>query len=332
MPILTGSILSAAMSALLACSATGTPVPMSYGEDVLHGPIRAIEVVLETQDGPARGWIAEVDLSWRDQQGRAVEIEVTGPIDEKEEARLEPTDVWAERVSATLAVNANFFGWLGGGMAEVQGLAVSDGLVVSTPRISGDRPDPAVLFFEADGVVRADATYQGRDLPPGVTEAVAGIGPSGTSPVPGSMLVEEGEATGWTARVEPDQRHPRTAIGVSRDGTRVYVAVIDGRQPGWSVGVTLPELAETMRAIGAWEAVNLDGGGSSAFVLRSSTEDPMTNRPSGGRFRAVANSIGFRLPMTEPIHPGGAGQEPPDGDHRTGEAEEPQMPSEENDQ
>jgi len=62
-----------------------------------------------------------------------------------------------------------------------------------------------------------------------------------------------------------DRRHPRTAIGVLSDG-RVVVLVADGRRPSHSLGMTLLELAAELRRLGAVEAMNLDGGGSSVLV------------------------------------------------------------------
>jgi exopolysaccharide biosynthesis protein len=70
-------------------------------------------------------------------------------------------------------------------------------------------------------------------------------------------------------------RHPRTAIGVTGDG-RVLLVVVDGRQPAWSEGALLGELAELLRGLGAVDAINLDGGGSSTMVLNGR----VINRPS----------------------------------------------------
>ena len=57
-------------------------------------------------------------------------------------------------------------------------------------------------------------------------------------------------------------RQPRTLAGVRADGT-VLLVTVDGRRPGWSVGMTLPEAARLMLSLGARDALNLDGGGSS---------------------------------------------------------------------
>lgn len=70
-------------------------------------------------------------------------------------------------------------------------------------------------------------------------------------------------------------RAPRTAIGWQPDGT-ILLVVVDGRQPQWSVGMTLAELADLMRDLGCQEALNLDGGGSTTMVVR----DRVVNRPS----------------------------------------------------
>ncbi|MBO2458787.1 phosphodiester glycosidase family protein [Actinomadura violacea] len=86
---------------------------------------------------------------------------------------------------------------------------------------------------------------------------------------------------------------PRTAAGVSRDGRHLYLAVVDGRSET-SGGVTVAELAGLLARAGASDGVNLDGGGSSAFVARAPGEPSATvrNVPSDGRERAVANGIG----------------------------------------
>jgi exopolysaccharide biosynthesis protein len=80
--------------------------------------------------------------------------------------------------------------------------------------------------------------------------------------------------------------HPRTAAGVTADGA-LLLLVVDGRQEA-SRGVSLSELARIMRGLGAVEAVNLDGGGSSAIVVKGHR----LNHPTGGTTeRAVATAV-----------------------------------------
>lgn len=88
--------------------------------------------------------------------------------------------------------------------------------------------------------------------------------------------------------------NPRTAAGVALHGRRLLLVVIDGRRPGYSVGTTTRQTAELMRDLGAVDAVNLDGGGSTAMVIRDGASGAirLVNRPSDvtGE-RPVANAL-----------------------------------------
>ena len=82
------------------------------------------------------------------------------------------------------------------------------------------------------------------------------------------------------------RRHPRSGLG-TRNGTLVLVAV-DGRQPGYSEGMTLYEFAKLFVELNCTDAMNLDGGGSTTIVVR----DRVVNSPSGGSERALVNALG----------------------------------------
>jgi exopolysaccharide biosynthesis protein len=82
------------------------------------------------------------------------------------------------------------------------------------------------------------------------------------------------------------QRHPRTIMGTYGNGDLVLI-VVDGRQTGWSQGVTLEEMQVKLLDLGVIDAYNLDGGGSSAFVF----DGRVLNRPSDGSERPVVNNI-----------------------------------------
>lgn len=83
-----------------------------------------------------------------------------------------------------------------------------------------------------------------------------------------------------------DSRAPRTALGVTETG-RLLLVTVNGRQPGISVGMTLEELAQLMIDLGAHQAMNLDGGGSTTMVIR----DMVLNLPSDGIERPVSNGL-----------------------------------------
>lgn len=88
-------------------------------------------------------------------------------------------------------------------------------------------------------------------------------------------LVREGASVARACRSLFCRRHPRTGVGVTEEGT-VLLVVVDGRSRR-SVGMTLRRFARTMRELGAVEAMNLDGGGSSAMWIRGRG---VVNRPS----------------------------------------------------
>jgi hypothetical protein len=82
-------------------------------------------------------------------------------------------------------------------------------------------------------------------------------------------------------------RNPRTLAGVKSDGTLLLVTV-DGRRPGYSAGMSLTEAARLMQSLGAREAMNLDGGGSTTMVVGGR----VVNRPSDrGGERPVGDGV-----------------------------------------
>ncbi len=85
-------------------------------------------------------------------------------------------------------------------------------------------------------------------------------------------------------------RHPRTAVGYDKEG-RLYLVVVDGRQPSISNGASLTDLAIILLDLGATDALNLDGGGSSSFILEDGEEFRTMNSPSDGTLRKVYNSL-----------------------------------------
>jgi exopolysaccharide biosynthesis protein/3',5'-cyclic AMP phosphodiesterase CpdA len=91
---------------------------------------------------------------------------------------------------------------------------------------------------------------------------------------------------------------PRTAIGFSRDGRKMFLLTADGRQPAFADGLGLDELANMMVELGAYSALNLDGGGSTTIVAREpgGTTAQVVNRPSDGAERNVPNGLGLFAP------------------------------------
>ncbi|HSV73742.1 MAG TPA: phosphodiester glycosidase family protein [Chthonomonadales bacterium] len=123
-----------------------------------------------------------------------------------------------------------------------------------------------------------------------VTEAVSG-GPWLLRQ--GATLVD-GREQGFDEATFTLRTHPRTAAGVTPDG-RLLLVTVDGRQRH-SRGMSLAELAATMKRLGATDAINLDGGGSTTMVARGL----VLNAPSDGSPRPVANAL---VVFADPLDP-----------------------------
>jgi exopolysaccharide biosynthesis protein len=116
-------------------------------------------------------------------------------------------------------------------------------------------------------------------LAPWMTEAVSGH----PTLVAGGVRRDNNGDAGLCA-----QRHPRTALGLTRDRRTLIMAVVDGRTTG-RIGMTCDELTNLLLEHGAHDAVNLDGGGSSALWMAGRG---VLNRPSDGSLRRAGNHLG----------------------------------------
>ncbi|WP_211239512.1 phosphodiester glycosidase family protein [Jiangella gansuensis] len=177
-----------------------------------------------------------------------------------------------------------------GSAAATAEVTVVDGVVTATGTTPGSGPIPAdtiVLVGRDSGAAAllrlepgdtVDVTYAPRSDLGEVAVAVGG----------NHMLVEDGVQRPFTD-TEPAAR---SAIGLSEDGRTMYLVSIDGKQ-AHSRGTTLGETAEIMLDLGAHDALNIDGGGSSTLVVRDpgTDERSVVNSPSDGSERSVANGL-----------------------------------------
>lgn len=171
-------------------------------------------------------------------------------------------------------VNADFFDM--GGTNVMRGLCIKDGVVMTG---TGDRPWFGITK-DGEAVMGVAADYE--KYKGNLQHAVGG-----------SHIMLRGDNTSNIAvgTEFADTRHPRTAVGTKPDGS-VVIMVVDGRQSDISNGASLADLAEMFSSLGCSEAINLDGGGSSTFVLKNSKgEFVVENSPSAGALRAVANGL-----------------------------------------
>lgn len=120
----------------------------------------------------------------------------------------------------------------------------------------------------------------------------------GTVLASGPLLMEDGVQSDWSSCSQSfiDTRHPRSAIFTKADGTVVMVTV-DGRSEGNADGMSIPELAYLVRILGAEDALNLDGGGSTTLWIKGAAENGVVNYPCDNKLfdhageRSVSNII-----------------------------------------
>ena len=158
--------------------------------------------------------------------------------------------------------------WFAGQPVDISGLAASAGQVRSSTSSHA-----ASVWIDGAGHMRmgvAPEADAGQTAVGRLREGMAGF----------QQIVKQGKVVTSPGGAE----HPRTAIGVDRTGKRVWLVVVDGRQPGFSEGMNVHELAEQMHQLGCWDAMNMDGGGSSVMgMVDAKGEMRVINSPSDRR-------------------------------------------------
>lgn len=144
-----------------------------------------------------------------------------------------------------------------------------NGGVVVTARVASDAAATISLLGEGDS-----ATIKWSPGWPGVSDVLGG----------GEILVRDGGVAVSRCYSYLCRKHPRTAVGVTAEG-KILMVVVDGRS--LFSGATLVSLAKLMVQLGAVDALNLDGSGSSTMVVNGK----VVNKPSDGHERAVASAL-----------------------------------------
>lgn len=194
---------------------------------------------------------------------------------------------------AQVAINASYFLPFEGGSkgaddyyphegdpVSASGAVIAQGRTVSPVETTLDERVDAMLCFRK-GTARI---VDGQKCPDGFSDGVAA----------GPRMLDHGKAVAMTLdyAIKPQ---PRTVFALSGDSRTAWIVTVDGRQPD-SAGVGLPALADYLRSIGAREAINLDGGGSTTLAVEGADGAPrILNRTihTGivGRERPVANHV-----------------------------------------
>ena len=194
-----------------------------------------------------------------------------------------------------LAINADFFNM---DTFQPRGQLTLEGNIIQT---YGTRATP---FF----AVLKDGSFAIRPFGSSmadVQEAVAGY----------HWLVRDGAVV----TNDDTELAPRTAIGLKADGT-VVVFATDGRQEGYSMGLTIQDTGELMKNAGCVNAINLDGGGSTTFATRYSngaSDLKIRNSPSDSTGERVVTSALLLVAQSCSHKYGGSYTQNADGTHTT---------------
>jgi hypothetical protein len=250
-------------------------------------------------NGPKTGWIPENASFFIDGTGPHV-----GPMATKSKLKQHPKWSISNLNSPTVATNGlglytSDWGWTKGysvtdGKKFAREVVIVNGRVKSNRTVltKGQRIRGQVLIGRGSAAktlkrlkVGQRATFVSK-VKPGAQMAITGD----------RALLLHGVRTVINDRL----MHPRTAVGIDADGRKLLILVIDGRS-AVSRGYTMVELANMMLALGAEDALNLDGGGSSAmYTRRIDGTMGVINEPSDGHERQVANSLGLMYDGTLP--------------------------------
>lgn len=218
------------------------------------------------------------------------------PSTENDEFKARTTSEFLNEFKLQLALNANFFfpfrekaPWdyypQSGDRVSAVGQAISNGTTYST----GESAWSALCFSASQ---QAQIAAKGQ-CPMGTTQAVAGS----------NLLLSKGKINKiLEGTADSDGLYSRTAVGIDQTGKKLWIVAIDDKQPLYSEGVTQEELAEILLKLGAYNALNLDGGGSTTLVQATSTGAEILNSPVHTKIpmreRSVANHLGFfALPL-----------------------------------
>ncbi len=200
---------------------------------------------------------------------RAPGVELfTTPHAGPRETTSETTSEFLAHHRLQVAINANFYDpCCTPGDKDLLGLAMSGGEVVSPAVAKGI----GTAAFVATRDNFATILKTGEDFrTSGLWTAVAGT----------EVVLVDGRRTVSDIKFNK-ATHPRTALGLTRDGRHLILLVIDGRQEGYSVGATMDEVVDWLVRFGAADGLNLDGGGSTALVRDVDGQPKLVSRPSG---------------------------------------------------
>jgi len=115
-----------------------------------------------------------------------------------------------------------------------------------------------------------------------------------------ARLIMDGGRLSNTTSSHWNDLHPRSAVGISQDGTRMVLVLVEGRQTGRAAGMSLHSVIRYLEHLGAYNALEFDGGGSSALAARVGGINRLVSTPSDGSERYVPMGLGIMVEEQQP--------------------------------
>ncbi len=232
---------------------------------------KGVQYATGYSDGPhtQRVYAIQIDL-----QAPGISVSTTPKSGSCSETLSQQTSRFLAASGAKVAINAGFFTPCCATTSEcktVSGLAISQGQLVSAAVSSGT--GSAILRIGTNNAASFDLTTNNVYDTTGIVTAIGGDVLLLTN---GLYAVDPGYAPATTVDA-------RTAVGLSQNNRYLILLVIDGDQPGWSDGATYAETANWLTLFGAWNGLDLDGGGASTMAGSDNRGGALVlNRPIDG--------------------------------------------------
>jgi hypothetical protein len=293
--IMKNTRIAFAIPTLLAASTFTSAQAATFGIGDYTGLYQGIEettATIQGGSGTSQAYIVRIDLAapgigFATTAGKPGTTPNTGSTPE---VVTQTTSQFLQSSGAQIAINTNFFSCPcvtnASNTEYLLGLEISNGKLVSS-----DQSGYSALLLTQNN--QASLVTGGSVNTSGVYNAVSG----------GGFVLQNGvDVVKSSIPGDPLNPNPRSVVGLSQNGEYLYLMAIDGRQAGYSVGVTQSEEAALMYALGAWNAVNFDGGGSTALVVQGTDGTPdVLNRPSGGAERYDGANLGVYAAPLQPV-------------------------------
>ncbi|MBD2063915.1 phosphodiester glycosidase family protein [Funiculus sociatus GB2-A5] len=217
------------------------------------------------------------------------------PTPDDTEINARTTSEFLNEFKLQLAINGSFFYLFreqtpwdyyphSGDRVNVVGQAIANGRIYS--KFESKWP---VVCFSSSNIAQI---FDSGSCPKDTFAAVAGS----------EVLVAGGNGVSKNFNGNNNKPYPRVVVATNKKGDKLWLIAVDGKQPLYSEGVTMAELTKIVMELGAYAALNLDGGGSTTLVMATPSGASLLNAPIQTKLpmreRPVANHLGFyALPL-----------------------------------